>query len=179
MAEYQGPEARQMGALNELTQAAVLRQEGCEVAAFLTQEDEASIYLADPQGTWVIARDAVMFMEDWAHASSAPESMQSSGRPVRVGIREGATIQEIRPWRMHKEKRALGSQVGEAIDKIFTLGGASLPVGEHTTLGEAKLREIERMFVRRIGWHPDPNDPAADYSALRAGSWTMVHFDGY
>ena len=179
MTEYERSEALRMSALNELTQAAVRRQEGCEFAGFLTREDDEAVYIADQQGTWVISRDDVLFLEDWAYASRAPESMQRSGRPVRVGVREGATIQEIRPWRVHEEKKALGAQVREAMEKVFTLGGAPVPIGEHTTLGEAKLAEIERTFVRRLGWHPDPNDPAADYSTLRASSWTMVHFDGY
>src|SRR5215218_8713806 len=148
MAEYQEPEALQMSALNALTQAAIRKQQGCEFAGFLTREDDEAIYVADQQGTWVIARDDVIFLEDWAYASRAPESMQNSGRPVRVGVREGATIQEIRPWRIQEEKKALGAQVREAMEKVFSLGGAPLPIGEHTALGEAKLAEIERTFVR-------------------------------
>jgi hypothetical protein len=179
MEQEQSREASQIDALNELTQAAVRRQSTCEFAGFLTREDDQAIYVADQQGTWVIAREDLVFLEDWAYASRAPESMQDRGRPVRVGIREGATIQEIRPWTMHAEKKPPGAQLRRALEKVFALGGAPQPIGEHTILGEAKLAALERTFVRRLGWHPDPNDPRSDYSLDFPSSWTMVHFNGY
>jgi hypothetical protein len=179
MAKRPSTEELRKSTLDTLTQAPVSRAGSCEFAGFLKREDDEAVYVADQQGTWVIARNDIVFLEDWAHASSAPEFMQSSGRPVRIAVREGATIQEIRPWRICKEKKALGSQVRHVLEKVFTLGGASLPIGEHTKIGEAMLRDIEHAFVRRLGWHPDPNDPRADYSTHRIGSWTMVYGNGY
>jgi hypothetical protein len=178
-AEKNGTDTLRKSTLNALTRSAIDHQKSCEFAGFLTREDDEALYVADQQGTWVIARNDVVFLEDWAYASRAPEFMHNSGRPVRVAVREGATIQEIRPWRICKEKQALGAQARQALEKVFTLGGAPLPIGEHTTIGETMLRDIERTFVRRLGWHPDPNDPRADYSTYRAGSWTMVYGNGY
>ena len=146
--------------IQALTRNAVDRQNRVEIAGFLTREDDNSLYVADPQGTWVISREDVLFVEDW-NADGTPYYMHSAGRPVRVGIRDGCTIHEIRPWRIAKTDGALGGpDIRKAIEKIFTLGGAALPISERTIIGENQLADLERMFARRCGWNPD--DPRAD-----------------
>ena len=103
--------------------------------------------------------------------------MRAIGRPVRVGVREGATIYEIRPWKM-SVGTLVNSEFRQAVERIFTLGGAPLPVGERTILGEKQLTELSRMFARRRGWNPD--DPCSDPRAAGCpGSHTIVVSDGY
>ena len=88
---------------------------------------------------------------------------------------------EIRPWRITKSAGALGGpDIRKAVEKIFTLGGAALPISERTIMGENQLADLERMFARRRGWNPD--DPEADPRGpfLRAShSKTIVFYDGY
>jgi len=162
--------------LTNLTNPAVQRLQTVEFAGFLTREDSDSLYVADVQGTWVIRREDVAFLEDWEQSSGAiaPEFMNRSGRPVRVGIKEGALIQEIRPWRVEQQHSGLtGSQVRQAIDEIFTLGGAPLPIGERTAIGEKRLAELERRFQRRLGWDPD------SVPETHSPTGTYVLRDGY
>jgi hypothetical protein len=170
-------------ALDELTRPALLRtQQTVEFAGFLTREDDESLYIADPQGTWVIRREDVVFLEDWKHADCAPELMAQSGRPVRVGIREGATIHEIRPWLIRRGPALGGPRVRQVVESIFTLGGAPLPIGERTILGEQQLADLERTFVRRLGWAPDNCDDPRSTPYMRSSrlsSLTMVLYNGY
>jgi hypothetical protein len=169
-------------ALDELTQPALRRtQQVVEFAGFLTREDDESFYIADAQGTWVIRRDDIVFLEDWRHADCAPEFMAQSGRPVRVGIREGATIHEIRPWLIRRQP-AFGPNIRQVVESIFTLGGTPLPVGEHTLLGEQQMAELARTFARRLGWPPDNcgNPDVTPHMRLSSPvSATMVLYDGY
>ena len=67
-----------------------------------------------------------IFVEDW-NADGTPSYMHSAGRPVRVGIRDGCPIHEIRPWRITKSAQVLsgGPDIRKAVEKIFTLGGAT------------------------------------------------------
>ena len=93
--------------LSKVTQIPVRRLQLLEFAGFLTHEDNTAIYVADTQGTRVIPLESVAFLEDWEHGKAcAPENMHSVGRPVRVGIKDGATIQEIRPWQVHQTSQA-------------------------------------------------------------------------
>jgi hypothetical protein len=171
-----------VASLFELTQPAVLRtQQTVEFAGFLTREEDEAIYVADAQGTWVLRRDDVVFLDDWRQAQCAPEFMAKGGRPVRVGVREGATIYEIRPWLIRRQP-VLGVEIRQEVEKVFTLGGSPLPIGEQTTLGEKQMAELERMFARRLGWDPDIcNDPRANVRAnmRAAGSKTIVLYDGF
>jgi hypothetical protein len=46
--------------------------------------------------------------------------MHAAGRSVRVGIRDGCIIHEIRPWRITKSADPLGGpEIRKALEKIF------------------------------------------------------------
>ena len=111
--------------IQDLTHTVVDRQNTVELAGFLNREDDTSLYIADPQGTWVISREDILYVVDW-DADGTPLYMRSAGRPVRVGIRDGCNIHEIRPWRIIKSGGGIfgGPDFRKAIEKIFTLGGA-------------------------------------------------------
>jgi len=101
---------------------------------------------------------------------------------VRIGVREGATIHEIRPWQIRKVPGGLGDNVRATVEGIFSLGGSPLPIGERTILGERQMASLERMFARRLGWGPDIcDDPRANPRADAAAhvSKTIVVNDGY
>jgi len=83
--------------LSDVTRIPGRRLQTVELAGFLAREDTNEIYIADPQGTWVVLRSDALFIEDW-NGDCATQSMRALGRPIRVGIRDGATIHEIRPW---------------------------------------------------------------------------------
>lgn len=52
--------------------------------------------------------------------------MRAAGRSVRVGIRDGCIIHEIRPWRITKSADPLGGpEIRKALEKIFTLDGTA------------------------------------------------------
>ena len=164
--------------LGNLTQTPVRRLETFELAAVLTREDQDSIYLADPQGTWVIKRSDVLAVDEWKN-HTVPEFMSGSGRPVRVSIKDGATMYEIRPWQVgHVE---IGHKASEVVDKVFTLGGAPLPVSERSVVGENQLRLLERHFARRIGWAPDyvpgANPDSTPRHSCYSGTWVL--YNGY
>jgi hypothetical protein len=163
--------------LHELTKEAVRRQQAVEFAGFLVGENKDSLYIADLQGTWVIARTDALRIEDWT--VGVPESMQSSGRPVRVVVRNEATIYEIRPWKMIREH---AGDAERAIEAVFSLGGEPLPATDSTELGSNQIAELERHFARRLGWTVN-EDPANDSKVMRrrprSVSKTEVVNDGY
>jgi hypothetical protein len=111
-------------------------------------------------------------MEDWK-TDRVAEFISHLGRPVRVAVRDGATIQEIRPWRINKHAGHLGEKLGEIVDKVFSLGGAPPPMTARTVLGEAQLAQIERAYARRIGWSPD-YQPSADLDQTMRSSASEV-----
>jgi hypothetical protein len=165
--------------LTSLTETPVRRQATLEFAGVLTREDSDNIYVADPQGTWVIKRSDLVKIEDWKD-HVVPGFMAGTGRAVRVAIKDGATIHEIRPWQVRRGDLG-GSKACSIIDKIFTLGGAPLPVSDRSLIGESRMKQLERYFARRIGWSPD-YDPAADLSRLPirpSYSKTINIYDGY
>src|SRR5947209_523989 len=86
--------------LNELTKPIAERHRALEFAGFLIREDEDAVYIADVQGTWVIPRDSVTSMFDWDAGHCVPPYLATAGRAVRVGVADGSTIQEIRPWKI-------------------------------------------------------------------------------
>jgi|GEM_PF-5226668 len=163
------------------TAASLRRKDGVDFAGFLTDENEESIYVADRQGTWIIPRTDVTFMEEW---SNPPKNFTKFGKPVHVGIKENATIYELRPWTIKKVPGGLGgSEVKQNMDKIFSLGGAPLPVSEQTYIGESQVAELERMFSRRIGWVPEDlaDDPRLNPvgQVMQTVSKTLVLNDGF
>ena len=162
-------------------------------AGFLTDEDDEAVYIADTQGTWVIPRDNVDFIEEWRDGERcAPDYMKDAGRPVRVGVSHGATVHadpalEIRGgnWehQFHKSAR-------RAAEEIFSLGGEDLPIGKETLQGERRLAALEQLLSRRLG--PESRRPVhgADSGRARSrgrlrsddgggGSHTIVVNDGY
>ncbi|MDQ3910256.1 MAG: hypothetical protein M3305_00400 [Actinomycetota bacterium] len=171
--------------VNELRGAATQRLGTVEFAGFLVREEDGALYVADPQGTWIIPRESIAFLEKWEQgAQCAPEYMRSVGRPVRIGIKDGATIHEIRPWQISKQPGGLGGGgFRQTVERVFTLGGSPLPIGERTMLGENQMAALERTFSRRLGWDPDDicNDPRAVERMMRrsAVSKTIVVNDGY
>jgi hypothetical protein len=144
--------------LNGLTHTQLSQLESIGFAGILVREDENSLYVADPQGTWVISRQDVVYLEDWKDetkiSSGVSEALKNSGRAVRVGVKEGATIQEIRPW-LIKKQPATGSAVRQAFEKVFTLSEIPPALSERTIIGDAQLIKIEKEFARRLGWDPD------------------------
>jgi hypothetical protein len=110
--------------LNEITRIPLRRQEVVHFAGFLTREDEEAFYIADPQGTWIIPRDSVAFLEEWPHGGQcAPDYMNEAGRPVRIGVRHGAVIQEVRPWKLGVDfEHQFHRTARQTAEQIFTLG---------------------------------------------------------
>jgi hypothetical protein len=158
----------------------VRREQTVEFAGFLVREDEDALYIADPQGTWVVPRQDAIFVEEWK--CPPPHFMANGGRPVRIGVRDRATIHEIRPWQIRKREGSLGTrEVRQATERIFTLGGAPLPIGERTMLSEVHMAELERMLTRRLGWNPNCDDPRENprMDFRSAVSKTIVVMDGY
>jgi hypothetical protein len=161
--------------LKKLTGQAVKELEAIVFCGFLIREDDETLYIADPQGTWVISRKETTFIEEWK-TQNAPESLSSTGRPVRIGIREGAIIHEIRPWEIKTGIEVLGGGVQKEVEKIFTLGGAQPAIGERAILGESQLRDMERVLSRRLGYAYD--DPSVKKRAgATSGTWVLE--DGY
>ena len=101
----------------------------------------------------------------WEGAHCIPEDMRAVGRPVRVRLKEDSIFYEIRPWRV-----AAGPVLSipprpvanAEIRDVFSLGSGKLPVTEGAFAGEMRLRGLERLFGRRLGFNPDIcSDPAA------------------
>jgi hypothetical protein len=159
--------------INNLTSEPVKQLRGVEFGGFLIREDNETIYVADAQGTWIIPREGILSIEDWK-SHNAPDNLKNKGKPIRISIKEGTLIHEIRPWEIKRGREILGGGVHREVEKIFTLGGAS-PIGEHTKIGEDKLVELERLLSRRLGW--DPNDDSMK-SPRAASSGTIVIVDG-
>jgi hypothetical protein len=152
---------------------AIRRQETVQLAGFLVREDQESIYVADLQGTWVVRRADIAYIEDWTNAAQCAPEYLGDGRPVRVGISEGATIQEVRPWLVRKEPPAPGGAIRQALEeKVFSLGGTPPPIGERTLAGEALLTNLAAAFARRLGFDTESNNQIRPlYGA--AGSATL------
>lgn len=170
--------APDFGTLKSVTSTPVQRAETLQFCGFLTREEDEAIYVADAQGTWILRRSDVVSVEDWT-GEAVPEFMKGAGRPVRVAVKDGATIEEIRPWRIHRHAGYFPRpKVREAIQRIFTLGGAGLPVSDRTMLGEAQMAQLERSFARRIGWAPVQQTPG--FPLIRGSqSMTTVLYNGY
>ncbi len=167
--------------LRQLTEHSTQYAHAVEFAGFLAKEDDASIAIVDKQGTWIIQRSDIAFLEDWAQWQSVPHYFAGSGRPVRIGIKEGATIHEIRPWQIRSsfDTPLGGSKFRQSVEMVFTLGGgAPLPNHENALVGERQLGALERLFARRLGWAPDPTgNPRHD--VIASVSSTIVVCDGY
>lgn len=157
-----------VGELAKLTEPARTRQDTIAFAGFLVQEDEEAVYIADRKGTWVVSRADVAFLDEWpAGSRCAPDIRGAEGRPVQVGVKAGATIHEIRPWKMLSPGDGLFQRnVGRKMDEVFTLGGDIQP--SVSGLGANQLAAIERAFARQLGW--DPRDPCTNPVASDGGN---------
>jgi len=131
---------------------------GVEFAGVLVREDADAIYVADPQGTWMVPRASIEKFGDWEHSKQIPEDLGAMGRPVRVALKEDATFYEIRPWRV-----CLGpiSSIppapvrGDDPRQTFSVGRAALPDTAGGFAGEMRLRSLEQRHARRLGFSPD------------------------
>lgn len=160
---------RQLAALTRPSQPAM-----CRVAGFLVREDEEAIYIADPQGTWVLPHESYEALNDWPGGKSAPEEFLSLGRPVSAVLKEGALIHEIRPWRIRKGGDPINNKLQrEAIKKIFSLDAGNLPVTDRTQIGETQLARLEELLGRRLGWSTDMDVSSQSFFGhhLRSASW--------
>lgn len=172
-----------LNTINNLNRMSIRKRESIEFAGFLTRDDEDAVYVADMLGTWVIPKKDIVSMVDWnvktGNGNCPPDTMIEIGKPVRIGIKEGAIISEIRPWQIKKVAGGMGdSQFRQGFERIFTLGGGKLPIGENTLLSESMMAKLERMFARRLGWNPD--DPCTDPHAFsKTCSKTIEVEDGF
>jgi hypothetical protein len=164
----------------KLTQHSTQYNTAAEFAGFLTREDDEAVYIADKQGTWVIQRADLVFLEDWADWQSVPNFFAGTGRPVRVGVAFGATIHEIRPWQIRttQDTPLGGSRYRQSVEMVFTLGAGALPNQDNAAAGERQLAALERLAARRLGWAPNPKgNPRHD--VVPSYSQTIVVCDGY
>jgi hypothetical protein len=162
------------GDIEALTSFPAQKMRGVEFAGFLVREDEDAIFVADPQGTWMVPRDSILKFGAWENAHCIPEDMRATGRPVRVTLKEDSTFYEIRPWRVAAGPIAgipPRPVTGAEIRDVFSLGSGKLPVTEGAFVGEMRLRGLERQLSRRLGFNPDIcSDPAAYTSGGVAGA---------
>ena len=136
----------------------------------------------------MISRENLAFMGDWDPHDCAPPYMHDFGKPVRMGVHDGSTIHEIRPWRMHRDGPSGGQERAfrAAGERIFTLGAGPLPTSERTLLGERHLEALEGTFARRLSWNPEncpgggepPRGPWDPTGPVSAGSRTYDCGDG-
>jgi hypothetical protein len=141
----------------ELTAGARQKRQTVVFAGVLVKEDDDSVYIADPQGTWVLSRDDVVSLGDWEHGKCVPPEMQELGRPVRVAIADGSTIHEVRPWQVHREgpSSAQDRITRQILEKVFSLGGGEPGVTERTIFSEQQVLGLERAYARHLGWNPE------------------------
>jgi hypothetical protein len=152
--------------------------QGVEFAGFLVREDDEAIYVADPQGTWMIPRDSVLSRATWEGAHCVPDDMRATGDPVRITLKENSLFFEVRPWRVTPDPVSPDAPLpltGKDVREIFSLGAGRAPMTEGGFQGEMRLRSLERQLTRRLGFWPDIcSDPRAygDYggSVVACGS---------
>jgi hypothetical protein len=134
------------------------KMRGVEFAGILVREDADAIYVADPQGTWMLPRASVQKFGPWEHSRRVPEELRAAGRPVRVTLKEDATFYEIRPWRVCPGPIETAPPVpltNEDVSKIFSVGSGGMPITAGRFAGEMLLRNLERRHSRRLGYGPD------------------------
>jgi hypothetical protein len=171
MAEATKPPELSVAALKQLTTLA--HTTGAKMAGFLVNRDQNAIYVSDPHGTWVIPHDAYEHLTDW-DIGPGPVPMHVEGKPVRLTIREGALIHEIRPWRIRRGGDQLEAKKNrDKLRKIFSLNDDNVPTTERTALGERQLLLLEEAMGRRLGWDPNQQLSSQDFALhhFRAASW--------
>jgi hypothetical protein len=161
-----------------LTQAAAERHECVVFAGFLVREDAEAAYIADREGTWVIRREDLVFLQDWAEgAQCAPDMVGPDRRAVRVGVAPGAIMHEIRPWKTFLPVENLYSRnVARTVDAIFTLGGEETQPEQHNA-SVNRLAMLERAFARQLGWDPRNPTPTSSHTRMRTSSGTATCVD--
>ncbi|RKH25254.1 hypothetical protein D7Y13_24515 [Corallococcus praedator] len=139
--------------------------QGIEFAGLLVREEEDAVYIADPQGTWMIPRDSILKLGPWEGAHCVPEDMRAAGKPIRVALKEESMFYEIRPWRVSSGPASGSSSppmTSDDVRQIFSIATGKLPVTEGGFRGEMQLRRLERQLSRRLGFNPDIcSDPTA------------------
>jgi hypothetical protein len=164
------PSATELAALTQLSNSG----SPCRLAGFLIREDEDAIYVADPQGTWMLPRESYESLAEWEGGTTAPASWLAMGKPVVAVLKEGALIHEIHPYRIQKGGDPLEVRMRrQALQKIFSLEGGSLPTTERTIIGERQLALLEELMGRRLGWDStrDINSQVFSEHHPRSGSW--------
>jgi hypothetical protein len=153
------------GDLEALVEYPAGKMRGVEFAGFLVREEDDALYVADPQGTWMIPRDSILSRGAWEAGHCIPEDMRSVGDPVRVTLKENALFYEVRPWRVTPDP--VSPEVpppitGDGVRDVFSLASGQLPMTEGGFRGEMRLRSLERQLTRRLGFWPDIcSDPHA------------------
>lgn len=150
------------------------RNAGCKLAGYLVQEDDDALYIADPQGTWILPRDSYEDLESWVGGIDAPATLGATGRPVSVTLKENAQIHEVRTYTVRKGGDPIAAAKNrELVRRIFSLDG-DLPDSEVGLAGERRLLALEEAFGRRMGW--DPMKPVGEQlffdHHLRSASWS-------
>jgi hypothetical protein len=153
------------GDLEALTSYPAGKMEGVEFAGFKVREDDDAVFVADPQGTWIIPRDNIVKLDAWEGAHCIPEDMRAAGDAVRVTMKPDSTFYELRPW--HVTPDPCGPDVpppitSDAVREIFSLASGKRPTTEGGFEGDMRIRRLERQLSRRLGFNPDIcSDPAA------------------
>lgn len=167
--------------IEALTSFQAGKMRGVEFAGVLVREDEDAVYVADPQGTWMIPRDSILKFGPWEGAHCVPEDMRAVGNPVRVTMKEDSTFYEIRPWRVSPNPVPTNPPTpltSDDVRQIFSLANGKLPVTEGGLLGEVQLRRLERQLSRRLGFNPDIcSDPAAFSDSVSGAAGTSATSD--
>jgi hypothetical protein len=134
--------------------------ETIEFAGFLTDEEENTVYVSDAQGAWMIPRKEVIKIEDWKVPASL-KSLKDTGKPVRVIVRKGCTLYEIRPWHLDHPitEKKYKANMDEKSRRILTAGSPS----STKMMDNERLIELEKQFMRKLGWNPN------DYSTAEVG----------
>ena len=164
------PSAKELAALTQMSNS----ERACRLAGFLVREDEDAIYVADPQGTWMLPRESYESLAEWEGGKTAPASWLEMGKPVVAVLKEGALIHEIHPYQIRKGGDPLEVRMRrQALQNIFSLEGGSLPTTERTIIGERQLALLEELMGRRLGWDStrDINSQVFSEHHPRSGSW--------
>jgi hypothetical protein len=127
----------------------------CFMAGYLVGEDDHAIYVSDLQGTWVLPHDSYEDLGDWEGGAEAPAMFRATGRPVKLALKEGAVIHELRPHTIRKGGDPMVAKKNrDLIRRIFSADGA-LPDASVSVVGEQQLLALEEAFGRRLGWDPE------------------------
>jgi len=144
------PDAKKLvpGDIQALTSFQAGKLRGIEFAGFLVKEEKDAIFVADPQGTWMIPRESLMQMGPWECGDKVPPDLRAVGNPVRVTLKDDSTFYEIRPWRVSPGPRSTNAKQST----IFSLPDQNPPL---SVAGLEQLQALENQLIRQLGFNPD------------------------